>query len=235
MAVASTNGRFAYILIVECDKELRESALNTIDVPNCAVDTVQDEDEAVYKARQHRPQLIIVKRHEPLNINVWKPPRPSAASLICRRAHLSTAVRLVTHSDVAVTAHLALKPEDKLPPMTPSLQQRIEHMALDRHLFSNPQQPVLVRPKFVGQDWRKEWYLYCGREQTMEFLSHHIPFFLGWVDRSTSPIFKYFRIHSLGATRMQDGVLMIKPPYYCSFRNFGNNQQALSSSISVLS
>jgi hypothetical protein len=28
---------FAYILIVESDKDLRESALNTINVPNCAV------------------------------------------------------------------------------------------------------------------------------------------------------------------------------------------------------
>jgi CheY-like chemotaxis protein len=178
---------FAYILIVESDKDLRESALNTITVPNCAVDTVRDEDEAVYKALQHRPQLIIVKRHEPLNINVWNPPQPSAASLICRRAHLTTAVRLVTHSDVAVTAQLALNPVHKLPSMTPILQQRIAHLALDRRLFSNPQQPILLRPKFVGQDWRKEWYLYCSRDQTTEFLSHHIQFLLGRGSRAPPP------------------------------------------------
>ena|GEM_PF-3204251 len=205
---------FAYILIVDNEKTLQESAIDTIRIPNCAIDVARDEDEAVQKALQHRPQLIVVKRHEPLNINVWNPPQPSAASRICRRAHLTTAVRLVTHSDVAVTAHWALVPDIKLPHMTPILQQRIEHMALDRRLFSNPQQPILVRPKFVGQDWRKEWYLYCSRNQMTEFLSHHIPFLLGW---NPLPLFPGIRIHELGVAQKRGDVLMVRPPYYCGF------------------
>src|SRR5215510_2687784 len=126
--VCSHTESFAYILVVESDETLRHSIPRSNAIQNCAIDVARDEDEAVYKALQHRPQLIIVKRHEPLNINVWSPPQPSTASLICRRAHLTTAVRLVTHSDVAVTAHLASIPENKLPPMTPILQQRIAHL-----------------------------------------------------------------------------------------------------------
>src|SRR5262245_34982142 len=81
--------RSAYILMVDNDKSLQESVIHTIKVPNCAIDVARDEDEAVQKALQHRPQLIVVKRHEPLNINVWNPPQPSAASRICRHAHLT--------------------------------------------------------------------------------------------------------------------------------------------------
>jgi hypothetical protein len=209
---------FAYILIVENDKALRESA-KTLTLPNCAIDVAQDEDEAVSKALQHRPQLIVVRRHEPLKVDVWNPPQRSAASLICRRAHLTTGVRLVTHSDVAVTIHLG-RPfisDNKTTTIAPSLQQRIDYLGLNRRLFSNPQQPILVRPKFVSQDWRKEWYLYCSRGQTMEFLSHHIPFLLGWTIGVSSPPFSGFRIHGLGVAQKREDVLLVGPPYYCSF------------------
>jgi CheY-like chemotaxis protein len=222
--------QFAYILIVDNDKTFQESAIHSIGVPNCAIDVARDEDEAVHKALQHRPQLIVVKQHEPLNINVWTPPKPSAASLICRRARLTTAVRLVTHSDVAVTAHLAMIPDNKQSPMTPILQQRIAQLGLDRRLFSNPQQPILVRPKFVGQDWRKEWYLYCSRDQMTEFLSHHIPFLLGWVHL---PLFSGIRIHDLGVVQKQGDVLMVRPPYYLSFNE--SRDQKVSCRIYSLS
>jgi hypothetical protein len=209
---------FAYILIVENDQALREDA-KTITIPNCALDVAQDEEEAVYKALQHRPQLIVVRRHEPLKIDVWNPPQHSVASLICRRAHLTTAVRLVTHSDVAMTIQLG-RPfisDNKVPTINPSLQQRIDYLGLNRRLFSNPQQPILVRPKFVRQGWRKEWYLYCSRGQTMEFLSHHIQFLLGWTNGVSSPPFSGFRIQELGVSQKREDVLMVGPPYYCSF------------------
>jgi len=37
---------FAYILIVESDKDLREAALHTIKAPNCAVDVARDSADA---------------------------------------------------------------------------------------------------------------------------------------------------------------------------------------------
>ncbi len=174
---------FAYILIVESDKDLRESAIQTIAAPNCAVDVARDEDEAVHKAMQHRPQLIIVKRHEPLDIEVSNPPFSSVASRICRRAHLTRAVRLVTHSDVSITFH-----------------------GVVTIACSNPQLPILVRPQFMGQDWRKEWYLYCRRDKTVEYLSHHIPF---WLGRRL--------VYNLGGIRKYGDVLLMRPPYSLRF------------------
>ena len=52
-------------MIVEPDDAVREAILRTVTAPNCAVDVARDEDEAIAKAVQHRPQLIIVKQHEP--------------------------------------------------------------------------------------------------------------------------------------------------------------------------
>jgi CheY-like chemotaxis protein len=170
---------FAHILIVDSDKDLRESALNKISVPNCAVDVAMDEDEAVHKAQQHRPQLIIIERHEPLDVNLCAPLRTSAASSICRRAHLTRATRLVTHSDIAITFHGTVT-----------------------IACSNPQLPILVRPEFTGQDWRKEWYLYCGPDSIIKYLSHHIPYLLG-----------RRLIHNLGGLQKYGNVLLIKPPY----------------------
>jgi hypothetical protein len=140
---------FAYILIVESDKDLRESALHTIKVPNCAVDVARDEDEGVYKALQHRPHLIIVKLHEALDIDPQNPPTTSRASLICRRARLSRAVRLVTHSDVAITirSKVIWHPMNLLP---------LASQSEVGQTFSHPEQVILFRPKFTGQAWRKE-------------------------------------------------------------------------------
>jgi hypothetical protein len=45
-----------------------------IKAPNYAVDVARDQDKAIYKALQRRPQLIIVKVHEALDIDPKSPP-----------------------------------------------------------------------------------------------------------------------------------------------------------------
>jgi hypothetical protein len=170
---SSRTGPFAYVLIVESDKDLRESALHTIKVPNCAIDVARDEDEAVYKALQHRPYLIIVKLHEALDIDPQNPPTTSRASLICRRARLSRAVRLVTHSDIAITirSKVIWHPMNLLP---------LSSISEVGETVSDPEQIVLIRPKFKDQVWRKELYTYSGAKRGLDFLSDHIPHWLAW-------------------------------------------------------
>jgi CheY-like chemotaxis protein len=168
---------FAYILIVESDEDLRRLALQTIVATNCAVDVARDEDEAVYKAIQHRPQLIIIRQHEPIEIDPWNPPQFSVASQICRRARLYRSVRLVTHSDVALTTPIGrvvrINFRGKAVIMTPSgvVEVRVPGIF-------NPQ-ICMMRPKFKGQDWRKEWFLYSSSDKTVKVLSELIPFLLG--------------------------------------------------------
>jgi CheY-like chemotaxis protein len=145
----------AYVMIVEPDDAVRDSLRRTVSAPNCAVDIARDEDEAVAKALQHRPQLIIVKQHAPLSLDLLQPPSASVASRICRRARLSRAVRLVTHSDAAITFKAKTK------------------------TFSESVQRIIVRPAFRSQPWRKEWYSYCAHDMASEFLSSFIPFWLG--------------------------------------------------------
>ena len=94
---------FAYVLVVEPDDVVRARVLQIVHAPNCTVDTARDEDEAVAKALQYRPQLIIVKQHSPIQVDELHPPSVSIASRICRRAQLNRSVRLVTHSDSAIT------------------------------------------------------------------------------------------------------------------------------------
>src|SRR5262245_4152691 len=159
---------FAHILIVESDKDLRESALHTIKAPNYAVDVARDQDEAIYKALQRRPQLIIVKLHEALDIDPKSPPTASIASLICRRARLSRDIRLMTHSDVAITVR------SKVVWYPPDLRPRWPQSEVGQ-TFSNPEQVILFRPKFKDQPWRKEWYSYSGPQMAFEFLLDHIP------------------------------------------------------------
>jgi hypothetical protein len=170
---------FAYILIVDSDKDLRESALNKISVPNCAVDVAMDENEAVHKALQHRPRLIIIKQHEPIEIALWNPLLLSMASQICRRARLNRSVRLVTHSDVAVTVR--------------GVHCNTNFDTAESAVILKPQ-IFLVKPQFKGQDWRKEWYLYCARDKTMEVLSDHIPF---WLGRTSYPPSYYLQTNLL--------------------------------------
>jgi CheY-like chemotaxis protein len=166
----------AYILIVESDKDLRESALHRINVPNCAIDVARDENEAVHKAPQHRPQLIIVKLHEALDIDPQNPPTTSRASLICRRARLSRAVRLVPHSDVAITIRLYL----------PNSRPLSSHSEVGRTI-SHPEQVILIKAKFKAQAWRNEWYAYSGSQRGTDFLSDHIPYWLGWMPNRPYP------------------------------------------------
>jgi DNA-binding response OmpR family regulator len=66
------------ILIVEGDDAAREFILQKIHAPNCVVEVARDEDEAVVKAAQQHPQLIIVKQHSPLQVDE-KRPRLSAS------------------------------------------------------------------------------------------------------------------------------------------------------------
>jgi CheY-like chemotaxis protein len=64
---------FAYVIVVEADDAVRDLILQTVRAPNCAVDVARDEDEAVAKALQHRPRLIIVKQHSPLHVDQLHP------------------------------------------------------------------------------------------------------------------------------------------------------------------
>jgi hypothetical protein len=171
---------FAYVMIVEPDDAARDSILQTVEAPNCAVDVARDEDEAVMKAIQHRPQLIIVKQHESLYIDAFQPPPVSIASRICRRARLSRAVRLVTHSDFAITFKLR---EDMHYRATLNKATKITNKEMTNHhsvkIFSVPNQCVIVRPLFKTQLWRKEWYSFCPHDIALNFLSNHLPFWLG--------------------------------------------------------
>ena len=153
---------FAYVMIVEPDDAVREDILRTVTAPNCAVDVARNEDEAVAKAAQHRPQLIIVKQHEPFDLLSLKRPSSSIASRICRRAQLNRAVRLVTHSDTEI----AFKGKTKR--------------------ITLPAQFIIVKLEFKSQPWRKEWYSNCANDLTVKFLSDHLPF---WLGRIKSPPF----------------------------------------------
>jgi CheY-like chemotaxis protein len=146
---------FAYVMVVEPDDAIREAILRTVTTPNCAVDMARDEDEAVAKAVQHHPQLIIVKQHEPLDPIALKQPFSSIASRICHRAQLNKAVRLVTHSDAAI-----------------ALRAKTKSLTL-------PARFIIVRLVFKSQPGRKEWYSNCANDLTAKFLSDHIPFWLG--------------------------------------------------------
>ena len=157
---------FAYILIVEDDDALRHRILQTVRVPNCAVDLARDEDEAVAKSIQHRPQLIIVKQHAPLHVDELHPPAVNIASRICRRAHLSRAVRLVTHSDAAITLRW--------------------HNWPSARTFSDGHCSIIARPVFDTQQWRKEWYAYSTSSVAVKFLSLHLRFWLGVVQPAPS-------------------------------------------------
>jgi len=184
--VCSHTEPFAYILIVESDETLRQSIPRSIAIPNCAVDVARDEDDAVYKALQHRPQLIIVSRHEPIEIDPLNPPLFSVASKICRRARLPRSVRIVNHSDVSVTTP-ALKAY--LKDRDGKLVSHPDVMVPGRQCiayFDTEESPVilkptffLLRPQFKDQAWRKEWFLYCSPEKTNKIQSQLIPFWLG--------------------------------------------------------
>lgn len=150
---------FAYILIVEEDVVLHDFILHSFQKSNSAVDVARDVDEAVAKSLQHRPQLIIVKQHIPLNVDELHPPDVSLASRICRRARLSRAVRLVTHSDAAIALRWHNWPSVKT--------------FSDRHLS------IIARPVFDTQPWRKEWYSYSNSEVAVKFLSFHLKLWLG--------------------------------------------------------
>ncbi|MCI0390746.1 MAG: hypothetical protein MOB07_18520 [Acidobacteria bacterium] len=153
-----TAQQFAYILIVEADDAERDLILQTVRAPNCTVDVARDEDEAVAKALQHRPQLIIVKQHSPLHVDEIHQPAVSIAGRICWRARLSRAVRLVTHSDAAITLRWHKWPSVRT--------------FSDRHC-------IIARPVFDTQQWRKEWYTYSTSDMSLEFLSTHLRFWLG--------------------------------------------------------
>jgi hypothetical protein len=158
---------FAYVTVVEADDAVRDLIPQRVSASNCAVDVVRDEDEAVEKARQHRPQLIIVKQHVALYVDELHPPPESVASRICRRARLSRAVRLVTHSDVALTL-------DWYEPIVPNARRDSSI-----RIVSHPDQYIIARPVFEAQHWRKEWYSYCVRNAALSFLSTHLRRWLG--------------------------------------------------------
>ena len=171
----------AYVLIVEADDAMRDLILQKVRAPNCAVDVARDEDEAVAKAVQRRPQLIIVKQHAPLHLDELQPPAVSIASRICRRARLSRAVRLVTHSDTAITLRWRAWPSARTfsdyycaVEWTPMGRQQFPKRKVtffDCHCIS-------ARPVFETQPWRKEWYAYSARDVALSFLSHHLRFWL---------------------------------------------------------
>jgi len=154
---------FAYVMIVDPDDAIREAILRTVTAPNCAVDVARDEDEAVAKAVQHRPQLIIVKQHEPLDISPLKLPSSSIASRICRRGGLNRTVRLVTHSDAAI-----------------QFKGKTQTLAI-------PAQFTVVKLVFKSQPWRKEWYSNCANDLTSKFLSDYIPVWLGQIKSPPFP------------------------------------------------
>jgi len=172
---------FAYVLIVEADDAMRDRILQTVRAPNCAVDVARDEDEAVAKALQHRPRLIIVKQHAPLHLDELQPPTLSIASRICRRARLRRAVRLVTHSDAAITLRWRIWPSART---FSDNHCAIEWMPKGRQglttrkvTFPN-NHCISARPVFKSQQWRKEWYSYSPCDVALKFLSDHLRFWL---------------------------------------------------------
>jgi hypothetical protein len=172
MSQSTLTQPFAYIIIVEPEDDVRALIQQTVTTPNCAVDVARDEDEAALKAALHRPQLIIVKQHEPISLDWSQPPLVNTASSICCRARLSSKVRLVTHTD----SSLAFK--DGIP---------------FRKTFSEPDQYLLIRVYFKNQRWRKEWYSYCGRDLALKFLSDQLPLLLGRTKKVPSWIIGPFK------------------------------------------
>jgi|SRR5262245_8669899 len=160
MPDSNRNARsFNYILIVEDDAAVRDRILQTVRAPNYVVDVARNEDEAVAKSLQHRPQLIIVKLHSPLYVDELHPPAVSIASRICRHARLNRSVRLVTDTDAAITLRWHNWPSVKT--------------VSDSHCI------IIARPVFDTQRWRKEWYAYSTSDVVVKFLPVHLRFWLG--------------------------------------------------------
>jgi hypothetical protein len=172
---------FAYVLIVEADDTMRDLILQKVRAPNCAVDVARDEDEAVAKAVQHRPQLIIVKQHSPLHLDELQPPPVSIASRICRRAGLSRAMRLVTHSDASITLRWRIWPSAKTfsnNHCTIEWMPRGHRRFATRKVAFSDNHCIIARPVFESQQWRKEWYSYSACDADLKFLSSHLRFWL---------------------------------------------------------
>jgi len=81
-------------------------------------------------------------------------------------------VRLVTHSDVAITIR------SKVTFYPPNLLRPLCAHAESGQTFSDPEQVILIKPQFTEQVWRKEWYSYSGSKRALDFLSDHIPYLL---------------------------------------------------------
>jgi hypothetical protein len=172
MFVASTAAQtFAYVIVVEADDALRDLILQNLRAPNCAVDVARGADEAVNKALAYCPRLLIVKQHLSLEVDLLHLLTICIASWICCRARLSRAVRLVTHSDDAITIR-----GQEWPLLT----------------FNGSQFCVLARPVFENQRWRKEWYCYCTPDVTIQFFSANLRCWLGVVQ--TAPILGIIRL-----------------------------------------
>jgi hypothetical protein len=145
------------------------------------VEVARDEDEAVAIAVERHPRLIIVKQHSPLYLDELQPPPVSIASRICRRARLSRAVRLVTHSDAAITLRWHIWPSARTfsnnhcaIEWTPKDRQR----SATRKVIFSDNHCISARPVFESQQWRKEWYSYSACDIALKFLSEHLRFWL---------------------------------------------------------
>ena len=75
----------ATILVVEDTKNVRDSVQQVIEEMGFRVEAAATEDEAVERARRHRPDLLIVNQHEPVRVDLSHP-APTTASRICERA-----------------------------------------------------------------------------------------------------------------------------------------------------
>jgi hypothetical protein len=141
----------------------------------------RDEFEAVAMAVQRRPRLIIVKQHSHLHLDELQPPPVSIASRICRRARLSRAVRLVTHSDAAITLRWRIWPSARTfsnNHCTIEWEPRDRQRSTTRKVTITDNHCVSARPVFESQQWRKELYSYSACDVTLKFLSDHLRFWL---------------------------------------------------------
>ena len=141
----------ATILVVEDVEKVRDSARQIIEEMGYHAASAGNEDEAVARAKQQCPDLLIVNQHEPVRLEVAHQ-HPTVASRVSERAQLSADVLMVTHTDVALT----VKEPDR---------QTVTYN--DKHGLKS------FVPRRGDPQWRNECFAYSGERRYLKLLLSH--------------------------------------------------------------
>jgi CheY-like chemotaxis protein len=141
----------ATILVVEDVGRVRDSARQLIEEMGYHATSASTENEAVERAKQNCPDLLIVNQHEPVSLDMARQDS-TLASRIGERARLRDDVMMVTHTDAA----LIVKEEGR---------QAVTYD--DRHGLK------FFVPRRADPRWRNECFAYSGERRYLRLLLSH--------------------------------------------------------------